>query len=362
MDSSSAKPPNTRLGQASIRAFFQPRTPQYATPPATTVSSPLSPPPPPILSSFAKLIPTSISVDNDDQIRDNEDGVIIEPSHYPAPTPSPHAQIWPIEQENILPLRRINSLLLEIAYPDSFYKNILTSSHSFSRVIIWNQTSSTVIGGIVCRIDPAFSSGADGKSIAVEGNHDIYLQSLALLSPYRGKGLAAAALQDVVTYAARQDKINIRQLYAHVWTKNEDGLKWYASRGFMRDEHIIPGYYSRLNPDTAYLLRRPLKPSDHMAAQVSVPATEQNNALRPEEKAREGDLQVRPGGMIHTKSFQDRRPDMEWNDLPQDVLRTSILKPTSDAGVANSGSSSRSGVEGKSVKKKRQYPAAAFNA
>ena len=66
--------------------------------------------------------------------------------------------------------------------------------------------------------------------------------------------------------------------------------------------------------------------------------------------------------MPHTASFQDRRPDREWNDLPEDVLGASLLKPpsgssTRDGSAASSRSSSRSGTK---KKRERLYPAAAF--
>jgi len=70
---------------------------------------------------------------------------------------------------------------------------------------------------------------------------------------------------------------------------------------------------------------------------------------------------IRPDGLVHARSFQDRGPEREWNDLPEDVLGNAnatgsgFLKPKVEEGsAASSRSSSRSG------KKKRVYPAAAF--
>lgn len=60
------------------------------------------------------------------------------------------------------------------------------------------------------------------------------------------------------------------------------------------------------------------------------------------------------------RSFQDKGPEREWNDLPEEVM----LKPPSHLGskegsAASSRSSSRSGID-RREKKKRVYPAAAF--
>lgn len=357
MDSSSTKSPTIRPGQPSIRSFFQPRTPQYAAPPVSpNAQIPVSPQPSDATSSVI-LNPTPKPASNISLTAPPNPSIIL----------PPQAAVVPIQQEHIQPLRRINSLLLEINYPDSFYNNILAPAPAhFSRAILWTDPTTLetkVIGGLVCRIDPSLEHNSDpGKQISISGSHDIYLQSLALLSPYRQKGLATAALQTVIAAATEQNDLHIRELYAHVWTSNEEGLKWYSARGFKRDEHSLPGYYRRLKPDTAWVLRRRLNPSDHI---LSLPTPDVSSKIEPVLEIQN----ERPGVIVHSKSFQDRRPDMEWNDLPQDVLRNPLLKPqdpktpggSSGVSAASSRSSSRSGVEGKPGKKKRQYPAAAFS-
>ncbi|KAH8597759.1 hypothetical protein B0O99DRAFT_616723 [Bisporella sp. PMI_857] len=349
MDSNSNSAPksiNTRAVQPSIRSFFQPRTPQYSAPPGTAPSgTPASPPPfslsqPPTAASHG--VPRSSS------------------------TLPPQACISKIEPHHVQPLRRINSLLLPMNYPDSFYHKISEPSPAnFSRVILWldsHNSEPKVVGGIVCRLDPSLApESTQNNLIHIPGSFDIYLQSLALLSPYRGHGLANEALQAIITAATEQKELYIRELYAHAWTESEEALKWYAGRGFKQDEQIISGYYRRLKPDTAWILRRKLNPSDHfqtLSAQQKTGTSPTKSDSVPEE------IKARPDAAIHAKSFQDRRPDMEWNDLPDDVLRNPRLKPpglkSADGSAASSRSSSKSGMEGKAGKKKRQYPAAAF--
>ena len=355
MDSSSTKTPSISSGQASIRSFFQPRAPQYTAPPVSSNAQIAVSQQSPEATSSALPKPTANAASKSSPIA----------LQIPSTTLPPQVSIVPIQREHIQPLRRINSLLLEINYPDAFYNNILAPAPAyFSRAILWTDPSTLetkVIGGLVCRIDPSFEYSSDpSKQIPISGSNDIYLQSLALLSPYREKGLATAALQTVIAAATEQKDLHIRELYAHVWTSNKDGLKWYAARGFKRDEHALPQYYRRLKPDTAWVLRRKLNPSDHLQSKQTPLPLE----LIPAEQL----PNERPGGMVHAKSFQDRRPDMEWNDLPEDVLRNSLLKPqdqrtpggSSAVSTASSRSSSRSGIEAKAGKKKRQYPAAAF--
>lgn len=218
----------------------------------------------------------------------------------------------------------------------------------------------------MCRLDPSVAVNPTiHQSQTPEGSLDIYIQSLALLSPYREKGLASKALESVVAAAVAMREVKIRDIYAHVWTENLEALEWYVSRGFKREEPVIQGYYRRLKPDTAWILRRRLNPSDHLAHASPAPPPQKVESTFENPAVSTVQTNERPGALVHTKSFQDRRPDMEWNDLPEDVLRSGRLKPpsmsSSSAAVSasSSRSSSRSGLEIKG-KKKRQYPAAAF--
>ena len=351
-------PPTPQVQQSSIRSFFQPRTPNYTTPPnsqtstvAPTDTASIAPP-----TQRQTFSPTSPSSNNNG-------------SSLPQ-----QATISPIDPSHVQPLRRINSLLLPINYPDSFYHKILDpSTPSFSRVILWADNPSAppkVVGGLVCRLDPSLAPESTAQNPKfVDGLFDVYVQSLVLLSPYRGMGLAAAALKGVIDAATEQIRVKIAGLYAHVWTENKEALEWYAARGFKKEEPVISGYYRRLNPDSAWILRRRLGVSDHLAqtpstSQQSLPTPLKEN-IPPSATAPPKALpaQTRPSGSPHTASFQDRRPDREWNDLPEDVLGASLLKPpsgssTRDGSAASSRSSSRSGAGKK--KKERLYPAAAF--
>jgi len=154
----------------------------------------------------------------------------------------------------------------------------------------------------------------------------------------------------------------IESLYAHVWTENEEALNWYTKRGFAKEGMMLNGYYRKLKPDTAWVLRRNITPSD-LVPKVEKLRTgsgsevQQAVGSRPDIK----NMQA-PGG-----SFQDRRPDREWNDLPDDVLSSTgngglgsnalLRARNGQESQASSRSSSRSEKPGK---KRRAYPAAAF--
>jgi ribosomal protein S18 acetylase RimI-like enzyme len=335
---------NTRV-QPSIRSFFQPRQPSYTAPPAP---------------------PTS---------RLESAGPLPQASQLPLESPANHAPTIPeqatislVLSEHIPPLRRINALLLPISYPDSFYQQIVTPDApvSFSRAITWTDPKSpqsTVIGGMVCRLDPALAPDSTPQDTKyTPGYFDIYIPSLALLSPYRRMGLVAEVLKEVVEAATAQSDIKVASLYAHVWTENEEALEWYTSRGFKREEPVLHGYYRRLKPDTAWIFRRRLLPSDHLASPKSSHTSVTAPTVTDPTSSPAIEPRARPRLPPSARSFQERGPDREWNDLPEDILGAGLKPPnlyaSREGSTTSSRSSSRSGIE--KAKKKRTYPAAAF--
>jgi ribosomal protein S18 acetylase RimI-like enzyme len=377
-----AKPPS--LVQPSIRSFFQPRQPAYAAPP----SAPASNAPPKDKDERDK---------NKTKTDDNSTSTAPQATPPPLPTlssiptlPLPpflpsNAYITPIHESHIPALRRINSLLLPVTYPDTFYTSLLTSPLSvpFSRSILWSDPPSSpsspdqqkVIGSIICRLEP--SSPSSGT---------LYIRSLALLSPYRGHGLASAALNQVL-WAAQFSGADIRTVYAHVWTENRDGLEWYAARGFKREgTKPVEGYYMRLRPNTAWVVSREVmmpaarqgvavsgemngggegkenkKEESVLAGAVNLPAFSAANG-EEEEKKRQ-----RPPGLGTSVSYQKARPETEWNDLPADMVAGNAGGGAAAGGPGRathlsapaSGASSRSSSAARR-KKDRAYPAAAF--
>ncbi|CCX07021.1 acyl-CoA N-acyltransferase [Pyronema domesticum] len=185
---------------------------------------------------------------------------------------------------NIAALKRLNSLLLPVAYKDSFYKEIVSSPSlsALSRVASWGET---VVGGICARYEAdttpsrpltttsgnglassasstSSSTSSSGASSPGEGmisptgivynDGKIYIMTLCVLSPFRNLGAASALLKDVVETAKSW---GIREVYAHVWTENHEALEWYGKRGFVVEEEVIKGYYRKLRPDGARIVK-----------------------------------------------------------------------------------------------------------
>ncbi|CCF36858.1 N-acetyl transferase separation anxiety [Colletotrichum higginsianum] len=357
--------------QSSIKSFFQPRQqPSYAPPPP---SSKYAPAPPTTGAATATAPPPAAKPPTSTTITPPPSTTTASPpppvTTPPTPAASmpihPSAGIRPVDDHDLQPLRRINSLLLPVAYPETFYAAALTGP--LSRVITWSDPSSPgveqVVGGVVSRIEPSpFPPASPGA----RPEHALYIQSLALLSPYRSYGLATAVIDHLVAAAAAlSPEINLRHIYAHVWTDNEEGMHWYTARGFERYGEPLQGYYIKLRPDSAWIVRRTVGPlsvgagsrhTEKTAAPVPGPTAAVANlppmSGGPPRAAADESLSRTPSG----QSFQNRRAATEWNDLPEDMASSMLAPPRNSGG---SGASSRSSS---SVRKKRDrsYPAAAF--
>lgn len=385
-------------GQPSILSFFQKQQPaKYAAPPSqtqahttTTTTIPsanttASPPPPPQAPPIPRPAPPALPYLNGP------------PTTILSPHPS--ATILPVTEAHIPALRRINALLLPVNYTDGFYNGLLDPAVSgrFSRAILWQDDPAAppkVVGGLVCRLEPTPFAGAAGRYDAdvakraatsvspPRGARALYIQSLVLLAPYRGLGLAAAVLEGIsAEVAAAGAALRVEWVYAHVWTDNEDGLAWYGRRGFEQDA-LLEKYYWKLKPDSAWVVKRRVAgvaavengaeahelpaavPASVTAAAVNLPgfATAVAPPL-PQPTVASGPPQAgtlsRPPPPPSSLSFQNKRPDMEWNDLPEEMVSSSRNSSKSDLLAPPSGSSSRSCSTGRK-KRDRSYPTAAF--
>ncbi|KAM0273901.1 hypothetical protein ACHAQH_008137 [Verticillium albo-atrum] len=369
LPSSSSKP-----SQTTIKSFFQPRQPKYAAPPLQQQPLPTG------LSYEAPPLPLSLSI-----LSQPNPASATTQSSLATPRPSIQIQIpreaaiRSLSAPDIPALRRINALLLPVTYPDSFY----TAAHStpFSRAITWSDPASShdpssepkLIGGVVARLEPLTAT-----------TQALYIQSLALLSPYRSHGLATAALADLLA-APELGPLSVTTVYAHVWTENADAIAWYAARGFTRDPKVQERYYYKLRPDTAYIVRRDLAAplpqreqpqSTNMGNASSNPAPSVTAAAAnlPPSQRQAADSpplastappppatsQARPGPpQSRGQSFQNKRAETEWNDLPSDMAPTMLAPPSRASSGPGSEASSRSSSTVRK-KKDRSYPAAAF--
>ncbi|KAM0439801.1 hypothetical protein ACHAPT_000898 [Fusarium lateritium] len=353
--------PSTKPAQLSIRSFFQAKTPKYAPPPSAALSTP--PPPPP--AAAAAPPPTASPPSEQEEADDETSSFEIPP--LPASLPS-EADIRLVSPSDINALRRINALLLPVSYPDNFYQRAVdpAASGRFSRVITWAHDGAEpkVVGGVVCRVEPALDSKSHGQV-----PQNLYIQSLCLLSPYRSLGLVNAAVDNIIATAVSDSSLGVTSVTAHVWIENEEGLKWYEGRGFKRDGQPIRGYYLKLRPDSAWLVHRPvgasvqgsLPSSSSSGTLPSIPASTTAAVVNlPPMSGPPKDGATRPPLPPSGRSYQNQRPEMEWNDMPEDMVGGLLVPPSRRApGEPGSGASSRSSSTARK-KRDRAYPAAAF--
>ncbi|KAI1819504.1 acyl-CoA N-acyltransferase [Xylaria intraflava] len=384
--------PNTNTGQSSIRNFFRPKQPIYTSPPSASKTAHKKKNTSLNSSPALPLLPTSITPTTTTAATAATAVTAVAPPSRPANL-HPQASIECVQPEHVQALRRITSLLLPVNYPDSFYARLSDplSSGAFSRVIIWRDSKDgpaargKVIGGLVCRPEPSpFHAGTvdsprsrRSPTASAPQPNALYIQSLVLLSPYRGLGLAAALLDEVVADAARST-FACKTVWAHVWTENDDALRWYTARGFTRVEEV-KSYYHKLQPDSAWIVRReigpsavlglenssshlgeinPTGPSNSVTAAVaslpSAPSPTPTTTTTPN-PTRPNSTRSTPG-----QSFQNTRPETEWNDLPSDMQ---VSKPSSSnlsVPATGSSASSRSSSTTGRKRRDRAYPAAAF--
>ena len=201
--------------------------------------------------------------------------------NLPAPSQPHNISVSRLTEKTFLPFRRVTSLLLPIRYPDSFFKEAISDPtiSSISRVALYRDsqlsqensvsnstthdrksTTEHVIGGIRCRLEPLPVPPNSTPLL----QQQMYIQTLVLLSPYRGRGIATLLLDTVVCEAVKCSDI-VTSVYAHVWEANQEGLEWYIKRGFTVEE-IQVGYYKRLKPGGARVVRRMIGVSDHLRA------------------------------------------------------------------------------------------------
>ncbi|KAJ5787557.1 hypothetical protein N7457_002547 [Penicillium paradoxum] len=223
-------------------------------------------------------------------------------------TPHPHITVEKVNTAHIPSLTRITGLLLPIRYPNSFYTAIITDPviASLSRVAIYHDHpvaaapksgasagTDKVIGGIRCRLERIQQPGDSGHDNQTQGNGEptnLYIQTLHLLSPYRGEGVATSLLNSLLFASPPNRKTkdsyrvselvkhyNIRSVTAHVHEANDEGLEWYIARGFRVDGDVAE-YYRRLKPSGAKIVRLDLDWNTEVGEQVQKESNPQTTA------------------------------------------------------------------------------------
>lgn len=114
--------------------------------------------------------------------------------------------------------------------------------------------------GLVGQIDAeeGVANGEEGIELRMRSAEVtwVYIQTLCVLSPFRGLGVATALLRAMLdTVGLGKQKNTKVGIYAHVHVENEDALAWYEKRGFVRVRKIEK-YYRRLQNCDAWMIAK----------------------------------------------------------------------------------------------------------
>ncbi|PRW56198.1 N-alpha-acetyltransferase 50 [Chlorella sorokiniana] len=149
----------------------------------------------------------------------------------------------PVNEKNIEQLRVLNRAIFPINYPERMYKDIL----AFPDVTHLAYHNDVLVGAIACRLEKT------------PQGPQLYILTLGVLAPYRGMG-AGTALLERCLQAVAANLPEVSEAVLHVQVNNESAIKFYSRFGFEIAE-TIAGYYKRLDPPDAVLLRRRLQPA-----------------------------------------------------------------------------------------------------
>lgn len=307
-------------------------TPAAASPPPNRSRPPIHPPPvQPPPSVTAKTRPN----------QNSQEEFTPYPHAIPAgyATPHPHVTVETVSTGHIPSLARITGLLLPIRYPNSFYTATITDTvvASLSRVAVYHDHpvaaapdsgastgTDKVIGGIRCRLEKQ----EPAQDVQEPEATNLYIQTLHLLSPYRGQGVAAALLNSILFEEPPDSKAQprvsglvkhykIRSVTAHVHEANEDALKWYATRGFKIQEGVVEGYYRRLKPSGAKIVRLDVQ-------------WEENDLQRPVDEAKDAPQDTSRSGLGDEDWEKVEVEDGEEGDHGVQPLSESIILQKDD--------------------------------
>ena len=107
-------------------------------------------------------------------------------------------------------------------------------------------------------------------------------------------------------------------VYAHVWVNNEEGLQWYLNRGFEIEGGVFEGYYRRLNPSGAWVVRR------------AIPTVLPVNGVKDEEAQEQG-AQERADG-AEDEAAQILRTQGGANVIEDETAQRPEIQDGQDAG------------------------------
>jgi ribosomal protein S18 acetylase RimI-like enzyme len=146
-----------------------------------------------------------------------------------------------ITPNNLGTLRKLNSVLFPIKYSEKFYQDVLLPElEDFCKLVYFNDVP---VGTICCRLETK------------DGQTKLYLMTMGVLSPYRGRRLGSQSLELVFGAASTHKKLKISHIYLHVQISNGEAKRFYERHGF-EEIGVHENYYKKIQPRDAWVLER----------------------------------------------------------------------------------------------------------
>ncbi|GMK57079.1 hypothetical protein CspeluHIS016_0309190 [Cutaneotrichosporon spelunceum] len=199
-----------------------------------------------------------------DDVRGEYESVAVNGARRVAPKPK--VTLTSLTVNNAGTLRRINSVVLPIAYSERFYKDVLDPSLDDVNKLVYY--ADIPVGACCSRVE---NVGAKPQ-----GKPTLVVLTLAVLAPYRSQGLGTALVRHALraalhpttppppappaTGTATRAQLTqapprkvINRAVVHVQVGNHEAKRFYERLGFKEDK-VVDNYYTRMEPRDAWLL------------------------------------------------------------------------------------------------------------
>lgn len=185
---------------------------------------------------------------------------------------------------NIKQFKMVNQSVFPVQYVDAFYRDAQKSEIHFSKLAYFNDL---VVGGVCFRLEDASSPeiGMVNKTIKADKIKQAslkraYIMTLGVLTPYRRYGVGKKMLDWVIEKARALKDVN--GIYLHVQTNNEEAKAFYEKQEFTQEGGVFEGYYKKIDPPDAYMLKMDIEVSEVKANEKSVSQNEKTDGKTDE--------------------------------------------------------------------------------
>lgn len=147
-----------------------------------------------------------------------------------------------LTETNVSELKFINNVIFPIKYKDTVYQQMVACG-DVSQLAYYR---GTLVGAIGCNLE----NTPEGVKL--------YIITLGVLAPYRNMGIGGKLLERCMLVVLKSLP-EVVEAYLHVHTANDEAITFYQKYGFETSE-VIHGYYKRLEPPNAVILKKRLQP------------------------------------------------------------------------------------------------------